>query len=110
MTISKKDFEELTGIPPFKWQTRLYISYVTLGNPRALAREISERHGAVQASTPVLDHQVRNSAKFARVVCYQRCTKRSGMGGNQKVVVANGLAKPFQFETKHAVVSVRGLR
>ena len=32
------------------------------------------------------------------------------MGGNQKVVVANGLAEPFQFEAKHAVVSVRRLR
>ena len=32
------------------------------------------------------------------------------MGGNQKVVVANGLAAPFQFEAKHAVVSVRRLR
>ena len=32
------------------------------------------------------------------------------MSGDQKVVVANGLAEPFQFETKHAVMSVRGLR
>ncbi len=32
------------------------------------------------------------------------------MGGNQKIVVANGLAEPFQFETKNAVMSVRGLQ
>ena len=32
------------------------------------------------------------------------------MGGNQKVIVADRLAEPFQFDTKHAVMSVRGLR
>ena len=32
------------------------------------------------------------------------------MSGDQKVVVTNGLAEPFEFETKHAIMSVRGLR
>jgi len=51
--------------------------------------------GAVWVSTPIFDREIRNSTKLACIVCYQRCAERSGMGGNQKVVVANGLAKLF---------------